>query len=141
MPLPLVPLESPSSVGAEMPLQVAVGEDGRATIELPDGQAAEKAHEQLLLDLVGRSAAGDRRPHEGGGEAHDGTQDGQRAAQAHQEGEHAAPGGQRAVEVEGGDGGATRRPLPVCDVVSRAQRHDGRHLPQIAVLPRASPRC
>ncbi len=79
MALPLVPLEPAPGVGAQVPLQVAVGEDGRATVDLLDGEASEEAVEQLLLDLVGGRAAGDRRPHEGGGEP-------QRRARARAEG-------------------------------------------------------
>ena len=73
MALPLVPFEPAPGVGAQMPLQVAVCEDGRTAVELGDGQAAEEAVEQLLLDLVGRGAARDRRPQEGGGEAQGGA--------------------------------------------------------------------
>ena len=69
VPLALMPLEPSSHVVAQMALQMAMGEDGGATIHLGHRQSPEQAGEQFLLDLVGRRAAGDGGPHEGGGES------------------------------------------------------------------------
>ena len=68
MPLPAMPLEPATDVVAQVALQVAMGEPGRATIDLADGEAPEETGEELLLDLVGRRAARDGGAQEGGGE-------------------------------------------------------------------------
>ena len=80
VPLPAVPLQAPAHVIAQVALQVPVGEDGRAAVDLVDGQATEQAREQLLLDLVGRRAAGDGRPQEFGRQPQDRADHGPGAA-------------------------------------------------------------
>ena len=45
--LAAVPLEPPPGVVAQVALQVAAGEDGRAAVDLLDGQAPEQADEEL----------------------------------------------------------------------------------------------
>ena len=81
------------------------------------------------LASVGRVPARDRRPDQLGREPADGAQHGPGPAQADQEREHAPRIGQRAVEVEGGDGRA----------VPAAAAHRPRRGQSSAVPPRPAP--
>jgi hypothetical protein len=81
-------------------------ERGAAAVELLGGRAGEEAGKESFLDVVGGRTAHDGGVDEARGEPEYGAEDGDEAAHAHEEREHAACVGQRAVEVERGDGGA-----------------------------------
>ena len=106
-----MPVEPPANLGPDVPGHVAHGELGRHLIEVVGVDAGEHLSEEGFLRLVGDGSPGERGVRQSWGEPGGGPQD--RLAPGHcgQEVEHAAPVGEGAVEVEGGDISHRRPPL------------------------------
>src|SRR5579863_1425315 len=104
MALFAVPLEPFPGVGTEVSPKVLFGEFRADQVDLADGDAGQKPHEERFLRIVGGGPPDDRRVREPGEVPGDRTRNGKFAADLDEEWHDTPTGREGAVEVERGDG-------------------------------------